>query len=196
VTVGLVTGVLPISPYLAEIASLIGSLAFQCVTVFGVIDLFRLLRHCTVIFLNSITFLQLFTGDTAIDDKYELAKVSDESDGASATEKKSKLTIPANYAALNDELKCVATWTGTNAKAIETKSDINAIGASMGANTFTDGATGDGIINCVVWGDSKPFSVTWKNEKEEVIQNKDNEVILMFLSHRVSPFIIRKFYLT
>ena len=129
------------------------------------------------------------SGDASIDDKYKLATVTDVSDGTSATEKKSKLTIPANYAALNDEPKCVATWTGTNAKAIETKSDVNAIGASMETATFTDGATGDGIINCVVWGDSKPFSVTWKNEKEEVLQNKDNEVLLIFRSHLVRPLI-------
>jgi hypothetical protein len=151
--------------------------------------IFRLSRHCTVTFLSPITTRHLFTGDASIDDKYKLATVADESDGASETEKKSKLTIPANYAALNEKLQCVATWTGTDAKAIETKSDVNAIGASMETATFTDGATGDGIINCVVWGDSKPFSVTWKNEKEEVLQNKENEVILIFRSHRVSPFI-------
>jgi hypothetical protein len=159
--------------------------------VLGVIDLSSLeVLHSYIFKFHNISSPYCFiTGDASIDDKYKLATVTDESDEASTTEKKSKLTIPANYAALNDELKCVATWTGTHAKAIETKSDINAIGASMETASFTDGATGDGIITCVVWGDTAPFSVTWKNEKEEVLQNKDNEVILIFRSHHVRPLI-------
>jgi hypothetical protein len=127
-------------------------------------------------FLDSVTVCYQFTGDATIDDKSEIAKVTDSSDAASATEKRSKLTISANNPALNDELKCAATWTGTNAKAIETKSNVNAIGASIGANTFTDGYTGDAVITCLVWGDSAPLSVTWKDDRDKVITNKANEV--------------------
>ena len=118
------------------------------------------------------------TGETAIDGDFNLATVEDTSVEASATEKKSKLTIPANNPVFNNELKCVATWTGTNGQAIHTMTDVNAIGISMEAQSFSSGATGDGVMSCVVWGDSPPHSVSWKNPKEEAVSNVANEVII------------------
>ena len=121
-------------------------------------------------------FKNISTGATTIDGDFDLATVTDTSESSSETEKKSKLTIPANNPIFNDELKCVATWTGTDSKAIDTTTDINAIGASMATQTFSDGATGDGVMSCVVWGDSPPHSVSWKNPKEETVSNVANEV--------------------
>ena len=46
----------------------------------------------------------------------------------------------------------------------------------MDTQTFSDGATGDGVMSCVVWGDSPPHSVSWKNPKEETVSNVANEV--------------------
>ena len=94
----------------------------------------------------------------------------------SPTEKKSKITIPANNPIFNDNLECVATWTGDQGKAINTKVDVNAIGASMEAQTFTTGSTGHGDMTCVVWGDSAPFSVSWKDKEEKAITNVANKV--------------------
>ena len=99
---------------------------------------------------------------------------------SSTTEKKSKLTIPANNPVFNGELKCVATWTGNEGKAIETTSDVNAIGASMESHTFSSGVSGDGVMTCLVWGDSPPFSVSWKDSKEKSVANVENEVFAIF----------------
>ncbi|KAL5249910.1 hypothetical protein ACHWQZ_G015848 [Mnemiopsis leidyi] len=115
-------------------------------------------------------------GTTAIDGDFDLATITDTSDSSSETEKKSQLSITANNHVFNDELKCVATWTGKDSKAIETKTDVNAIGASMAGQTFSDGTTGDGVMKCVVWGDVPPHSVSWKNPSEETLSNVANEV--------------------
>ena len=88
------------------------------------------------------------------------------------------MTIPANNYVFNNELKCIATWTGDNGKAINTKTDINAIGASMAEESFSDGSTGDGVMTCLVWGDSVPFSVTWKDADDKVINDVANKVII------------------
>ena len=118
----------------------------------------------------------ILTGTTAIDGDFDLATITDTSDSSSDTEKKSQLSITANNPVFNDELKCVATWTGKDSKAIETKTDVNAIGASMAGQTFSDGTTGDGVMKCVVWGDVPPNSVSWKNPSEETLSNVANEV--------------------
>ena len=77
-------------------------------------------------------------------------------------------------------------------------SDINAIGASMAAQTFSDGASGDGIMTCLVWGDAPPHSVSWQNPNEETISDVANEVsISIYLSRtRISPVVLfwRLFY--
>ncbi|KAL5250884.1 hypothetical protein ACHWQZ_G016582 [Mnemiopsis leidyi] len=117
-------------------------------------------------------------GSTTIDGDFTLASITDTSEASSATEKKSKLTIPANNPTFNDELKCVATWTGDDAKEVVSMSDINAIGASMAAQTFSDGASGDGIMTCLVWGDAPPHSVSWQNPNEETISDVANEIVI------------------
>ena len=119
------------------------------------------------------------TGETVINNDFKLATVEDTSEGSSATEKKSKLTIAANNQIFNNELKCLATWTGEHAAAIHTKTDINAIGASMDADTFSTGSTGDGDMVCLVWGDSSPFRVSWKDPKGEAVIAVENEVSLI-----------------
>ena len=119
------------------------------------------------------------TGETVINNDFELATVEDTSEGSSATEKKSKLTIAANNQIFNNELKCLATWTGEHAAAIHTKTDINAIGASMDADTFSTGSTGDGDMVCLVWGDSSPFLVSWKDENEDAVSNVENKVFII-----------------
>ena len=119
------------------------------------------------------------TGETVINNDFELATVEDTSEGSSATEKKSKLTIAANNQIFNNELKCLATWTGEHAAAIHTKTDINAIGASMDADTFSTGSTGDEDMVCLVWGDSSPFLVSWKDENEDAVSNVENKVFII-----------------
>ena len=142
---------------------------------------FSLFQTLSTIFSSLLVLFGYFKtfsppGSTTIDGDFTLATIADTSDSSSTTEKKSKLTIPANNPIFNDELKCVATWTGADSKEIMSTSDVNAIGASMAAQTFSDGATGDGVISCVVWGDSPPHSVSWKNPKEETVSNVANEV--------------------
>ena len=49
----------------------------------------------------------------------------------------------------------------------------------MDADTFSTGSTGDGDMVCLVWGDSSPFSVSWKDENEDAVKNVENKVFII-----------------
>ncbi|XP_063691310.1 roundabout homolog 1-like [Bolinopsis microptera] len=114
-------------------------------------------------------------GDVLVDDEVEHVTLTDESDSSSTTTKISKLTITTNKPTFNAQFKCIATWSGVNGKSIESTTDVNAVGVAVDENTFSTGSSGDGVISCVVWGDSPPYSVTWSNEREKAITNQPDE---------------------
>ena len=102
--------------------------------------------------------------------------LTDESDTSSTTTKISKLTITTNKPTFDAQFKCITTWSGVNGKSIESTSDVNAVGVALDEYTFSTGSSGDGVIRCVVWGDSPPHSVTWSDEREDAITNQPDEV--------------------
>ena len=83
---------------------------------------------------------------------------------------------------------CQATWSGTDSETIETSCDVNAIGAGMEEVTYSDG-----VMSCVVWGDSPPHSVTWSDEAGNTVLNVTEQVqrFKLLLLVRGPHFIIR-----
>jgi len=106
-----------------------------------------------------------------IDNTLSYVDLTDESDSSSTTTKASSLKLKTNNPTLNNVLQCRATWSGENGKTIESTCDVNAIGASMEERVYSDG-----VMSCLVWGDTAPHSVTWADGEGETVSNVTDQV--------------------
>ena len=79
-------------------------------------------------------------------------------------QRESTLTITENTSPLyNGVIKCEAVWSALPDMSAATSCDVNAIGASMDVNSFSN-SDGDGIMTCTVWDDAAPKSFTWTKD--------------------------------
>ena len=76
----------------------------------------------------------------------------------------STLEMTDNWYTFSREIKCRADWdTPSNALQAFGYSDLNAVGSYMDSQSFSNGDN-NGVMDCIVWGDDAPYSVSWSQD--------------------------------